>query len=79
MFYAAVLSVSLPCLMAEHGRRCDLHLYEGEEHGFFNLWVDRNVLAETLIRPELREKLRRKAKEKGVTQVQLVESVIERL
>ena len=37
-------------LMAEHGRRCDLHLYEGEEHGFFNLWVDRNVLAETLIR-----------------------------
>ena len=34
---------------------------------------------EVMIRPELREKLRRKAKEKGVTQVQLVESVIERL
>ena len=37
-------------LMAEHGRRCDLHLYEGGEHGFFNLWVDRNMLAETMIR-----------------------------
>jgi hypothetical protein len=30
-------------------------------------------------RPDLREKLRRKAKENGVTQVELVESVIERL
>jgi hypothetical protein len=34
---------------------------------------------EVMIRPELREKLRRKAKQKGVTQVQLVESVIEQL
>jgi acetyl esterase/lipase len=37
-------------LMQDAGRRCDLHLYEGEEHGFFNLWVDRTVLAETMIR-----------------------------
>ena len=34
---------------------------------------------EVMIRPELREKLRRKAKQKGVTQVQLVESMIEQL
>jgi len=34
---------------------------------------------EVMIRPELREKLRRKAKERGVTQVKLVESVIEEL
>lgn len=24
-------------LMEDHGRRCDLHLYEGQPHGFFNL------------------------------------------
>ena len=23
-------------LMEENGRRCDLHLYEGQPHGFFN-------------------------------------------
>lgn len=37
-------------LMAEQGKRCDLHLYEGELHGFYNLWVDRNALVETMIR-----------------------------
>ena len=34
---------------------------------------------EVMIRPDLREKLRRKAKEQGVTQVALVESALERL
>jgi len=34
---------------------------------------------EVRIRPDLREKLRRKAKEKGMTQVELVESVIQNL
>lgn len=34
---------------------------------------------EVMIRPDLREKLRRQAKERGVTQVELVESVIEQL
>lgn len=34
---------------------------------------------EVKIRPDLREKLRQKAKEKGMTQVELVESVIEKL
>ena len=34
---------------------------------------------EVMIRPELREKLRRKAKEQGVTQVALIESALERL
>ena len=37
-------------LMKESGRRCDLHIYEGKPHGFFNIWVDRNVMADTLIR-----------------------------
>lgn len=37
-------------LMAEHGRRCELHLYEGREHGFYNLWVDRDALVETMMR-----------------------------
>jgi len=32
-----------------------------------------------MIRPELREKLRRKARGQGLTQIQLVESVIEPL
>ena len=30
-------------LMAEHGHRCDLHLYEGAVHGFYNIWVDRQA------------------------------------
>ena len=34
---------------------------------------------ELIIRPDLREKLCRKAREKGVTQVELVESVTEKL
>ena len=37
-------------LMKEQGRRCDLHLYEGKPHGFFNLWVSRSDLAETIIK-----------------------------
>ena len=37
-------------LMDENGRRCDLHLYEGREHGFYNIWEDRNALADTMIR-----------------------------
>lgn len=37
-------------LMKEQGRRCDLHLYEGKPHGFFNIWVSRENLAETIIR-----------------------------
>ena len=37
-------------LMTEQGRRCDLHLYEGRKHGFYNIWEDRNALADTMIR-----------------------------
>jgi len=37
-------------LMKENGIRCDLHLYEGKPHGFFNLWVSREDLAETTIK-----------------------------
>ncbi len=29
-------------LMAEKGRRCDLHLYEGQSHGFFNYKKEEN-------------------------------------
>lgn len=35
--------------MKESGVRCDLHLYEGKPHGFFNIWVNRNDLVLTLI------------------------------
>ena len=38
-----------------------------------------SVRLEVMIRPELREKIRRQAKLKGMTQVELVESAIERL
>lgn len=38
-----------------------------------------SVRLEVMIRPELREKIRRQAKQKGMTQVELVESAIERL
>lgn len=38
-----------------------------------------SVRLEVMIRPELRDKLRRKAKQKGVTQVALVEEAIEAL
>lgn len=37
-------------LMKENGRRCELHLYEGKEHGFYNLWVSRKFLADTMLR-----------------------------
>jgi len=37
-------------LMNENGRRCDLHLYEGKKHGWYNLWVSRDAMAEALIR-----------------------------
>lgn len=37
-------------LMHEQGRGCDLHLYEGAEHGWYNLWVSRDAMAESLIR-----------------------------
>ena len=37
-------------LMKENGRRCDLHLYEGAKHGWYNLWVNREAMAESLIR-----------------------------
>lgn len=36
--------------MKENGRRCDLHLYEGQKHGWYNLWVSRHAMAEALIR-----------------------------
>ena len=39
-------------LMKENGIRCDLHLYEGKPHGFFNIWVNRKDLAETTIRTD---------------------------
>ena len=38
-----------------------------------------SVRLEVMISPELREKLRRKAKQKGVTQVELVEAAIKAL
>ena len=38
-----------------------------------------SVRLEVMIRPELREKIRRQAKQKGITQVELVEFAIERL
>lgn len=34
--------------MESYGRRCDLHLYEGQEHGFFN-FKDRNNFDQTVI------------------------------
>ena len=37
-------------LMKESGRRCDLHIYEGMKHGWYNLWVSRDAMADTLIR-----------------------------
>ena len=37
-------------LMKENGRRCDLHIYEGKKHGWYNLWVSRDDMADTLIR-----------------------------
>ena len=36
--------------MKENGRRCDLHIYEGKKHGWYNLWVSRDDMAESLIR-----------------------------
>lgn len=36
-------------LMRENGGRCDLHLYEGKKHGFFNLWIGKEDLALTLV------------------------------
>ena len=36
-------------LMKEKGGRCDLHLYEGKKHGFFNLWIGKEDLALTLV------------------------------
>jgi len=36
--------------MKEKGRRCDLHIYEGAKHGWYNLWVNREAMAESLIR-----------------------------
>jgi len=36
--------------MKEKGRRCDLHIYEGAKHGWYNLWVSREAMAESLIR-----------------------------
>ena len=30
-------------LMKENGRRCDLHIYEGKKHGWYNLWVSRDA------------------------------------
>ena len=37
-------------LMKKQGRRCDLHIYPEQEHGFFNIWLSRHYLAETMIR-----------------------------
>lgn len=31
------------------GGRCELHVYEGQEHGFFNLWLSREFLAQTIV------------------------------
>lgn len=36
--------------MKENNRRCDLHIYEGAKHGWYNLWVSRESMAESLIR-----------------------------
>jgi acetyl esterase len=36
--------------MKANGRRCDLHIYEGKKHGWYNLWVSRDDMAEALIR-----------------------------
>jgi acetyl esterase/lipase len=36
--------------MKEKGLRCDLHIYEGAKHGWYNLWVSREAMAESLIR-----------------------------
>jgi acetyl esterase/lipase len=36
--------------MKENNRRCDLHLYVGAKHGWYNLWVSREAMAESLIR-----------------------------
>jgi len=53
------------------------------KHGGVRLGAGRKPKAtarlEVMIRPDLRDKLRRKAREQGVTQVKLVESVIEAL
>ena len=35
-------------LMEENGRRCDLHLYEGQDHGFFN-YANREYYTKTVI------------------------------
>ena len=35
-------------LMEEKGRRCDLHLYEGQAHGFFNLGKSREYYDKTV-------------------------------
>ena len=37
-------------LMREEGRRCDLTLYEGKGHAWFNLWVSRDDLADTMVK-----------------------------
>jgi dipeptidyl aminopeptidase/acylaminoacyl peptidase len=37
-------------LMKEKGRHSVLHLYEGKPHAFFNLWVSREILADTLVK-----------------------------
>jgi acetyl esterase len=37
-------------LMKENGIRCDLYLYEGKPHSFFNIWNRREDLAETTIK-----------------------------
>jgi acetyl esterase/lipase len=36
--------------MKEKGLRCDLHIYKGAKHGWYNLWVSREAMAESLIR-----------------------------
>lgn len=36
-------------LIQQHGGRCDLHIYPGKEHAFFNLWVSKPDLASTII------------------------------
>jgi acetyl esterase len=37
-------------IMHKLGRRCDLHIYQDKEHGFFNIWVNRHDLVETMLR-----------------------------
>jgi hypothetical protein len=34
--------------MEQNGRRCDLFLYEGQPHGFFNTFKKNNKYEETL-------------------------------